>query len=147
LPVGGEAGGLVADCDVLITQADQNRRIPHFEKDFRELRHGHGFIQTRNVPGIDRKYQRMKSGGIMWTSPAIPIPIEIGEDDDGTEEHPVPWAAAGIRYTDTSGESGSHSYRTAANHFSRRLRRCPSDLDQDTSCRFESDALMKVAAK
>jgi hypothetical protein len=89
----------------------------------------------------------MKSGGIMWTSPAIPIPIEIGEDDDGTEEHPVPWAAAGIRYTDTSGESGSHSYRTAANHVSRRLRRCPNDLDQDTSCRFESDALMKVAAK
>jgi hypothetical protein len=51
LPVGGEAGGLVADCDVLITQADQNRRILHLEKDFRELRHGHGFIQTRNVPG------------------------------------------------------------------------------------------------
>jgi hypothetical protein len=43
--------------DVLITQADQNRRILHLEEDFRELRHGHGFIQTRgNIPGIDREY-------------------------------------------------------------------------------------------
>src|SRR5258708_9102339 len=33
--------------DVLITQADQNRRILHLEEEFRELRHGHGFIQTR----------------------------------------------------------------------------------------------------
>jgi hypothetical protein len=42
--------------DVLITQADQNRRILHLEEDFRELRHGHGFIQTRNPPGIDREH-------------------------------------------------------------------------------------------
>jgi hypothetical protein len=25
-------------------------------EDFRELRHGHGFIQTRNTLGIDREY-------------------------------------------------------------------------------------------
>ena len=42
--------------DVLITQADQNRRILHLEEEFRELRHGHGFIQTRGSPGIDREY-------------------------------------------------------------------------------------------
>lgn len=40
--------------DVLITQADQNRRILHLEEDFRELRHGHGFI--RGGQGIDREY-------------------------------------------------------------------------------------------
>jgi hypothetical protein len=41
---------------VLITQADQNRRILHLEEDFRELRHGQGFIPTRNSPGIDREH-------------------------------------------------------------------------------------------
>jgi hypothetical protein len=41
--------------DVLITQADQNRRILHLEEDFRELRHGHGFV--RGIQGgIDREY-------------------------------------------------------------------------------------------
>jgi hypothetical protein len=42
--------------DVLITQADQNRRILHLEEDFREFRHGHGFIQTRSGPGIEREH-------------------------------------------------------------------------------------------
>jgi hypothetical protein len=44
----------------------------------------------------DCEYQRMGTGGIMWTSPAVPIPIELGddEDDDPTEPDPVPWAAA-----------------------------------------------------
>jgi hypothetical protein len=41
--------------DVLITQADQNRRILHLEEDFRELRHGHGFIRGAQG-GIDREY-------------------------------------------------------------------------------------------
>lgn len=40
--------------DVLITQADQNRRILHLEDDVRELRHGHGFV--RGTGGIDREY-------------------------------------------------------------------------------------------
>ena len=40
--------------DVLITQADQNRRILHLEEDFRELRHGHGFVQ--GARGIDREF-------------------------------------------------------------------------------------------
>lgn len=40
--------------DVLITQADQNRRILHLEDDVRELRHGHGFV--RGGVGIEREY-------------------------------------------------------------------------------------------
>ncbi len=40
--------------DVLITQADQNRRILHLEEDFRELRHGHGFVQGPR--GVDREF-------------------------------------------------------------------------------------------
>jgi hypothetical protein len=55
-----EVGGIQQEIkkigDVLITQADQNRRILHLEEDFRELRHGHGFIPTRNSPGIDREH-------------------------------------------------------------------------------------------
>jgi hypothetical protein len=56
-----EMGGIQLEVkkigDVLITQADQNRRILHLEEDFRELRHGHGFVQTRRgVAGIDGEY-------------------------------------------------------------------------------------------
>jgi len=40
--------------DVLINQADQNRRIIHLEEDVRELRHGRGFVQGPR--GIDREY-------------------------------------------------------------------------------------------
>ena len=40
--------------EVLINQADQNRRIIHLEDDVRELRHGNGFI--RGPSGIDREY-------------------------------------------------------------------------------------------
>ena len=40
--------------DVLINQADQNRRIIHLEEDFGELRRGRGWIQGPG--GIDREY-------------------------------------------------------------------------------------------
>ena len=40
--------------EVLINQADQNRRIIHLEDDVRELRHGHGFVQ--GAGGIEREY-------------------------------------------------------------------------------------------
>ncbi len=40
--------------DVLINQADQNRRIIHLEEDVRELRHGHGWVQ--GPKGVDREY-------------------------------------------------------------------------------------------
>ncbi|CAM5400594.1 hypothetical protein AFEL58S_02029 [Afipia felis] len=41
--------------DVLITQADQNRRILHLEEDLREMKHGHGFVRGAGL-GIDREY-------------------------------------------------------------------------------------------
>ena len=40
--------------DILVNQADQNRRIIHLEDDVRELRHGRGFIQGDK--GIDHEY-------------------------------------------------------------------------------------------
>lgn len=40
--------------DVLINQADQNRRIIHLEDDVREIRHGRGFVQ--GIGGVDREY-------------------------------------------------------------------------------------------
>jgi hypothetical protein len=43
--------------EVLITQADQNRRLLHLEEELRDLRHGRGFIRTApNVVGIDGEY-------------------------------------------------------------------------------------------
>lgn len=39
---------------VLINQADQNRRIIHLEEDVRELRHGRGFV--RGPSGIEHEY-------------------------------------------------------------------------------------------
>jgi hypothetical protein len=40
--------------EVLINQADQNRRLIHLEDDVRELRHGEGFV--RGPRGIEREY-------------------------------------------------------------------------------------------
>jgi hypothetical protein len=42
----------------------------------------------------DCEYIVLGVGGIMWSSPAIPIPIELPEDD--TFDDPMPWAAATI---------------------------------------------------
>lgn len=43
--------------EVLITQADQNRRILHLEDDVRELRHGRGFIRSSPAGGgVDGEY-------------------------------------------------------------------------------------------
>jgi hypothetical protein len=43
--------------DVLIAQADQNRRILHLEEDVRELRHGRGFVRTATAGGgVDGEY-------------------------------------------------------------------------------------------
>ena len=38
--------------EILINQADQNRRIIHLEEDVRELRHGRGFVRE----SIEREY-------------------------------------------------------------------------------------------
>lgn len=42
--------------EVLINQADQNRRIIHLEDDVREMRHGQGFVQGPR--GVDHEYPR-----------------------------------------------------------------------------------------
>ena len=46
------------------------------------------------------EYQWMKSGGIMWEGPAVPIPIQTTEeqDEDPTDnaEPGVPWAGASL---------------------------------------------------
>ena len=33
------------------------------------------------------EYQRMKPGGIMWTSPAVVVPIEDDEEEEGSASH------------------------------------------------------------
>ncbi|WP_441242505.1 hypothetical protein [Tardiphaga sp. 768_D3_N2_1] len=45
------------------------------------------------------EYTRMGPGGIMWGSPAIPIPIAIPEDADGGEPDPMPWGEASVTET------------------------------------------------
>lgn len=42
--------------DVLITQADQSRRILHLEEEMRDLRHGRGFILSTANQGSDGEY-------------------------------------------------------------------------------------------
>jgi hypothetical protein len=43
------------------------------------------------------EFQRMKPGGIMWTAPAVAVPIELGDDDDDLiSEDPIPWSQASL---------------------------------------------------
>jgi hypothetical protein len=88
----------------------------------------------------------MKTGGIMWTSPAIPVPIETPEDADGTEEDPIPWGEASLT---ESWFDSFYGYATGkwkllvpdgGEPFSQSLRRCPNYQAQGMSCHFESDA-------
>ncbi len=46
-------------------------------------------------PG-DCEYQRIKPGGIMWTSPAVVIPIPDKDDEDPTTTDPIPWSNASL---------------------------------------------------
>ncbi len=48
-------------------------------------------------PGVC-EYQRMKPGGIMWTSPAVAVPVELADDDDDAVnfEDPIPWSAVSL---------------------------------------------------
>lgn len=41
---------------VLITQADQSRRILHLEEEVRDLRHGRGLIRATANPGVEGEY-------------------------------------------------------------------------------------------
>ena len=42
--------------EILVKQADQNRRIIHLEEDVRELRHGRGFVRGEAAGSIDREW-------------------------------------------------------------------------------------------
>ena len=43
------------------------------------------------------EYLEMPDGGIMWTSPAIPVPIDMGDADDPENEIPdLPWARCSL---------------------------------------------------
>jgi hypothetical protein len=41
------------------------------------------------------EYVELPPGGIMWTSPAIPVPVDVGDrEDEGAEIEELPWATA-----------------------------------------------------
>jgi hypothetical protein len=40
------------------------------------------------------EYARLPPGGIMWTSPATPIPIDVLGDADLGDPDPIPWSDA-----------------------------------------------------
>jgi hypothetical protein len=45
----------------------------------------------------DCEYQRMGTGGIMWTSPAVPIPVPYDADAaDDSDEADIPWSGASL---------------------------------------------------
>jgi hypothetical protein len=45
----------------------------------------------------DCEYIEMPPGGIMWTSPAIPVPLNPGDpEDDDSESEELPWAKARV---------------------------------------------------
>jgi hypothetical protein len=42
----------------------------------------------------DCEYVGLSAGGIIWTSPAIAVPFDRGEDDDADDWQDLPWAEA-----------------------------------------------------
>lgn len=41
------------------------------------------------------EYARLRApGGVMWVSPAVPVPVERPLDMDGSEPDPIPWEGA-----------------------------------------------------
>jgi hypothetical protein len=53
--------------------------------------------ECTDVP--DCEYVELPFGGIMWGSPAIDVPIEIGDDSDDTDEDAIPdfpWPSASL---------------------------------------------------
>jgi hypothetical protein len=49
--------------------------------------------ECTDVPGCE--YMELPPGGIMWESPAKPIPLDPGTDEDDPVE-PFPWATASL---------------------------------------------------
>jgi hypothetical protein len=42
----------------------------------------------------DCEYVELPAGGIMWTSPAIAVPLSPGKDEPDTDAEELPWAKA-----------------------------------------------------
>ena len=52
-----------------------------------------GRRESTNVGGCE--YVELPAGGIMWTSPAIPVPVDVGDrEDEEAEIKSLPWARA-----------------------------------------------------
>ena len=52
------------------------------------------------LDAADCEYMELPDGGIMWTSPAIAIPLNPGNDEDKeTEAEELPWARADLSET------------------------------------------------
>jgi hypothetical protein len=51
--------------------------------------------ECTDVP--DCEYVELPAGGIMWTSPAKPVPLQTGDpEDDESEPEEFPWAGASL---------------------------------------------------
>jgi len=51
--------------------------------------------ECTDVPACE--YVELPPGGIMWTSPAIPVPVDTGDpDDEDAEITPLPWERASL---------------------------------------------------
>jgi hypothetical protein len=46
--------------------------------------------ECTDVPACD--HVALPPGGIMWTGPAIPIPVEVDSEDEEAEIKGLPWA-------------------------------------------------------
>lgn len=42
----------------------------------------------------DCEYLLIGAGGIVWSSPAVEIPVPDDQDDDGSKDDPIPWQDA-----------------------------------------------------
>jgi hypothetical protein len=88
----------------------------------------------------------MKTGGIMWNSSAIPIPIEFLKTPTAQKVIPSTGAVllsrrvGSTRFTAGSQRNGSCSFRTATSNMVRQLRHRPNGRDRGTLCRSGSSA-------
>lgn len=48
--------------------------------------------ECTDVPACE--YVELPPGGIMWTGPVIPVPVEINREDEEAEIKELPWASA-----------------------------------------------------
>jgi hypothetical protein len=51
--------------------------------------------ECTDIPGCE--YAELPPGGIMWESPAVPVPLDSGDpEDDDSEVQPFPWSSASL---------------------------------------------------